>query len=80
MEVLSDLRKESRSAFKSHTPTFTYSSGVLTSIGYSDGSVKNFSYTDGVLTRVDHVYPDRTIRKDFNYTLGTLTSISESVI
>ena len=59
-------------------PVFTYTSGVLTSILYSDGSTKTFTYTSGTLTRIDLVVGSRTYRKTFNYTSGILTSITET--
>jgi hypothetical protein len=75
-----DVRQNSRSAFKSFGAAFSYTGDNLTGITYSsDSSSKVLTYTLGVLTRVDHVLSDRTIRKDFNYTLGKLTSITESV-
>jgi hypothetical protein len=81
MIVLSDLLKDSRSAFKSHSPTFTYTSGILTRIDYSsDSSYKLFIYANGLLDQIDHVYIDRTIRKNFNYVSGNLTSITETVV
>lgn len=60
-------------------PTFTYTSGLLTSISYSDNKTKSLNYSNGTLSSV--VFFDgvsTTITKTFNYTDGVLTSISES--
>jgi len=59
------------------SPTFTYTSGLLTSISYTGGQTKTFTYTSGVLTRLDYVNSGVTIRKTFNYTSGVLTSIAQ---
>jgi hypothetical protein len=58
-------------------PTFTYTSGVLTSIAYGSGESKTFTYTSGLLTRLDFTRNGVTIRKTFNYTSGVLTSITQ---
>lgn len=80
MEVLSDLIKESRSAFDPLSPEFTYTNGVLTGVDYADGSNKAFTYVNGLLTQVDYAKGTITIRKILTYTNGVLTSITESVL
>lgn len=61
-------------------PTFTYTSGVLSSIAYGSGESKVFTYTDGVLTQLDFTRAGVTIRKTFNYTSGVLTSITQETL
>jgi hypothetical protein len=58
-------------------PTFTYTSGILTSIAYGSGESKTFTYTNGLLTRLDFIRNGVTIRKTFNYTSGVLASITQ---
>jgi len=66
------------------TPTFGYTSGVLTSITYTDGVitiVKTLNYTSGILTSI--VLSGDTpsgidLTKTLNYTSGTLTSFTYS--
>jgi hypothetical protein len=66
------------------TPTFGYTSGVLTSITYTNGVitiVKTLNYTSGVLTSI--VLSGDTpsgidLTKTLNYTSGTLTSFTYS--
>jgi len=79
-EVLSDLVRESRSAFKDHTPVFSYNlDGTLDTITYSNGATKTFSYSSGQLAELVFVRDGVTITKTFNYTSGVLTSISEAI-
>ena len=59
-------------------PVFTYSGSDLTRIDYADGSHKDFTYSSGLVSRIDHVQTDRTIRQDFAYSGSTLTSITET--
>jgi hypothetical protein len=67
------------SVYKSpQSPTFTYTSGILTRIDYStDGSYKTFSYQLGLLTSATYVNSGVTKNKTFNYTSGVLISITE---
>jgi hypothetical protein len=58
-------------------PTFTYTSGLLTSIAYSSGETSTLTYTSGLLTRLDFTRKGVTTRKTFNYTSGILTSITQ---
>jgi hypothetical protein len=61
------------------SPVFTYTSGKLTGISYSDGSTKILQYTSGILTRLDLLSPTGYLtRKDFTYSSGVLSSITES--
>lgn len=80
MEVLSDLKRSSRSAFKPFAPSFTYTGGVLTRIDYPDGSYKTLTYSSGVLASVKYVNNGVTVTKTLNYSSGVLSSISESVM
>jgi hypothetical protein len=59
-------------------PTFTYSSGVLSNIAYSNGTTKAITYNlDGTLNTLTTVYPDlTTITKTMNWVAGQLISIS----
>jgi len=59
------------------SPTFTYTSGVLTSISYPTGETKTFTYTNGALTRLDYIKGSKTVRKTFNYLNGNLNSITQ---
>lgn len=62
-------------------PILTYTSGRLTSVSYSDGTVKTLSYTAGVLTRLDSAKGGTIVRKDLIYNLdGTLASIAQSTL
>ena len=64
----------------SSSPTFTYTSGVVTRVDYaSDSSYKVLTYTSSVLTQVDYVKGGVTTRKVFNYTSGVLSSITQTV-
>ena len=45
------------------SPSFTYSSGILTRIDYEDGSRKEFTYSSGVLTRIDYTTGASITRK-----------------
>jgi len=82
--TLAQLRTARRNLIQGSAPVFAYDvNGRLSSITYSDASVKTFTYTNGLLTRLDHVYssPARTYRKDFVYDLSNrLTSITESLL
>lgn len=78
--TLAQLRQVRRNQFIGSAPTFTYVSGVLTTVTYQDGSTKTLTYTDGLLTRVDYVVGIRTYRKDLTYVAGVLTSISEVIV
>jgi hypothetical protein len=62
------------------SPTFTYTSGNLSQIVYSDGSTKTLTYTSGMLSRIDLVRSGVTYRKDFTYVSGSLASITESTL
>lgn len=59
-------------------PTLTYTGSLLTGIVYAGGQTKILSYTDGgrleELTLADG---NTTTTKNFNYTAGKLTSITE---
>jgi hypothetical protein len=59
-------------------PTFTYSSGVLSNIAYSNGTTKAITYNiDGTLNTLTTVYTDlTTITKTMNWVAGQLISIS----
>jgi hypothetical protein len=59
------------------SPTFTYTSGLLTGITYGSGGSKSLTYTSGLLSQVDFTRNGVTTRKTFNYTSGVLTSISQ---
>ena len=59
------------------SPTFSYTSGLLSSIVYAGGQTKTFTYTSGILTQSDYINSGVTIRKTFNYTSGLLTSITQ---
>ena len=64
----------------SSSPSFTYTSGLLTRVDYaSDSSYKVLTYTGSVLTQVDYVKGGVTTRKVLNYTTGVLTSITQTV-
>lgn len=83
--TLAELRQARRNQFEGSAPAFTYDgNNRVSTITYSDGSVKTFTYngTTGLLERIDHVYssPARTYRKDFTYSGTTLTSIAESLL
>jgi antitoxin component YwqK of YwqJK toxin-antitoxin module len=80
MEVLSDLKRSSRSAFKPFAPRFTYANGVLTRIDYADGSYKLLTYLNGNLASVSYVSNGITVQKTFSYSNGVLASVAESVI
>jgi hypothetical protein len=58
--------------------SFTYSSGVLSNIAYSNGTTKAITYNiDGTLNTLTTVYPDlTTITKTMNWVAGQLISIS----
>lgn len=60
------------------SPSFTYLSGVVTRIDYSDGSIKEFTYSSGYLSRIDHIKGAITTRKDFSYSGGVLISVTET--
>lgn len=66
------------------SPTIAYDlSDRVSTITYSDGSVKSFTYDiSNNLIRIDHVYvsPSRTVRKDFVYVAGKLTGITETFL
>lgn len=81
------LTKASASSFdtfwldpETRGPAFTYSMGQLTRIDYDDGSFKIFSYSGGRLAQIDFTRAGITRRKTFNYTLGILTSIDETIL
>lgn len=81
---LVQLRTARRNLFVGSAPSISYNgSGEVSSITYSDGSIKTFTYAGGLLTRIDHTYsnPSKTYRKDFSYDVSNkLTSISESLL
>lgn len=62
------------------SPQFTYASGVLSRIDYSDGSFKVFTYGgNGQLSTIDYTVGSATTRKSFVYdTNGVLLSINEA--
>jgi hypothetical protein len=60
------------------SPVFTYSSGLLTGITYSDGSTKIFTYVSGQLSQIDLIKGTTTTRKTFSYTGDQLDSITET--
>lgn len=62
------------------SPTFQYTSGVLTRIDYANGSYKLFTYSSEILVQVDFVKTTETVRKTLNYTGGILSSITETLI
>lgn len=62
------------------SPVFSYTSGQLTGVTYSDGSTKTLTYTSGQLTRIDLLRSGVTYRKDFAYAGGNLSSVTESVL
>lgn len=63
------------------SPAFTYNSGQLTGIAYSDGTTKTFSYAGGQLQLIDQMSPSGvTVRKNFNYTGATLNSITQETL
>lgn len=62
------------------SPSFTYSSGILTRIDYEDGSRKEFTYSSGALTRIDYTKGTSITRKEFTYSGGVLQSITESAL
>jgi hypothetical protein len=62
------------------SPTFTYTSGKLTGISYSDGATKVLSYVGDNLTRVDLIRNSVTTRKDFTYSGGVLVNVIESTV
>lgn len=87
--VMQDLTLSQINQFRSNvligsSPTIVYDlSGRVSTITYSDGSVKSFEYDlSNNLTRIDHVYasPSRTVRKDFTYVSGKLVEISETFL
>jgi hypothetical protein len=71
-------KPETDITWREKNPTFTYADGVLTQIGYTGGNTKTFTYSGGVLTRIDYLRGATTIRKDFGYTGGNLTSITQT--
>lgn len=79
MEVLSDLKRNSRSAFAPFGAALTYTSGKLTGITYDDGSTKTLGYTGDKLTTLVQVRDGVTLTKTFNYTGDELTSIDEVI-
>jgi hypothetical protein len=66
------------------TPSFNYTSGILTSIVYTDGATtitKTLNYTTGTLTSIvlsGDVPSGIALTKTLNYTLGNLTSFTYS--
>lgn len=62
------------------SPTFTYTSGLLTGITYGSGGSKSLTYASGLLSQVDFTRNGVTTRKTFNYTSGVLTSITQVVL
>lgn len=60
------------------SPSFTYTGDLLTLITYADGSTKTITYISGVITQIDFLRAGVTIRKVFNYSLGVLTSITQT--
>ena len=59
-------------------PTFTYTSGKLTNITYSNGTLKDLVYNlDGTLATLTITYPAQTpIVKTFNWSSGVLQNIT----
>lgn len=63
------------------SPQFSYTSGDLTRVDYSNGNYKLFSYTNGNLTQMEYILAGRTINKVFSYNIdGNLESISQTEI
>lgn len=63
----------------SKNPQFTYNSGILTRIDYSDLSYKTFSYSGTFLSQVIHFLTNYTITKNFSYSSDQLSSITEVI-
>tara|TARA_R110000737_G_scaffold35988_1_gene55181 strand:- start:1891 stop:2478 length:588 start_codon:yes stop_codon:yes gene_type:complete len=64
-------------------PVFSYTGEVLTNITYSNTAgvttaTKDFTYTGGVITQLIISSTTGTVTKTYNYTDGTLTSITET--
>ena len=59
-------------------PEFTYTSGVLTRIDYDGGKFKILTYVGSVLSIIKLNINGAVTTKTLNYTLGVLTSITET--
>ena len=65
----------------SKSPTFTYTSGIVTRIDYSNGEYKIISYSAGKINQVVYYKSNVTITKNFTYDLsGKLQSIQQSEV
>ena len=58
------------------TSTYTYTGDNLTRVDYANGDYKVLTYTGTQLDRVDFVQGATTIRKDFTYLSGNLTTVT----
>jgi len=66
----------------SSSPAITYTSGVITSIAYSDSSVKSLTWQSGLVVKVDHQFLNGSIyRKLINYdSSGNVINVSEFTV
>lgn len=55
---------------KSHSPTMTYTDGLLTRVDFSDSSFRTFTYTGGVLTSTSQTVAGRTFNTVISYDAG----------
>jgi hypothetical protein len=62
------------------SPVFTYNTGKLTGITYSDGSTKILTYTGTQLMQIDLLRNGITTRKVFAYVGGVLSSVTETTL
>jgi hypothetical protein len=63
------------------SPTFTYASGVVTRIDYSNGEYRTISYSSGKINQIINYKTNVTITKVFVYDLvGKLQSIQQSEV
>lgn len=81
---LTELRQVKTNISIGSQPTISYDlAGNVSNILYVDGSQKQFTYNlDGSLSRIDHIFtsPSYTYRKDFTYSAGSLTNITETIL
>jgi hypothetical protein len=63
-----------------HSPSFTYTNGLVTRIDYVGGNYKTLSYNQGNLSQVIYYEQNKTTTKTFTYNEdGTLASVSQTV-
>lgn len=62
------------------SPSFFYTSGLLTSVTYPDGSSKTLTYLLGLLSQLDFTRNNVTTRKTYNYVAGILSSVVQTTL